>query len=130
VREARFRRIEVAVALDQGRGNDLHVTSQYHQVDLKLLQLLQQKGFVCCLVGRGQPEERDVVGGSHRAKHLMVGEDHDQLTVQRAALTLGDELLQAVWFSADQNRDALRLPAAVQTNAHVHVNLFADALQA
>ena len=122
--------IRLRYALHECGTDDLHVPGKHDEVRLILLQLLHQELLVRRLVRRGTPEERNVVLLGKRAQGFVIRQNHDQLAVQDALVAIGDQALQAVRLATHQHGHPLRLLVAVQANGHIHVNLFADALEA
>ena len=123
--------IRCAEGRDDRRRQDPHVASQHDQIGRVIQQRLPQPvemgvGVVGCSARR---TASPAVFGD-RLQIGVIGKDAGNLAVQLARRESRRELLQAMRFPADQQRDLLVPPLAVQMDAHLHVDLPAQFQQA
>ena len=115
---------------DELRRQDPHVAGEDDQVGRVRLERLEQPREVLFRVVGREPEELQAGFLCDALQVAVVGEDADEVAVELAVTGIFNELLEALGLLADQERDLLSAPLAVQMDADLHVHPPAQVQQA
>ena len=107
---------------DRFRRQDSHIPGQHHQVGPLLNQLLLQPLEMFFEMIVRVPRKRQPRLGGDRFEIGVIGVYTRNLAVQSAMLEVFDQLFQAMWLFADEQRDLLHPPLALQIHAHFHID--------